>query len=140
MAGASDYLEQNFFNHMLRNQAFTPPATIYMSLHKGDPLDDNSGANEVSTGTDDAAYARQAIAFAAWASNQVASNASVTFPVVDAGSPGYTVTHFGIYDASTAGNLLWSGVLGTVANPQPKTLAAGNQYSFNSGAVVLTAD
>jgi hypothetical protein len=140
MAGASDYLEENFFNHMLRDQAFTPPATIHLSLHKGDPLDDDSGANEVSTGSDDAAYARQTIAFAAWAGNQVASNGSITFPTVDAGSPGYTITHFGIYDAATAGNLLWSDVLGTAANPQPKTLAAGNSYSFNTGAVVLTAD
>lgn len=140
MSGASDYLEENFFNHMLRNQAFTPPATIYMSLHKGDPLDDNTGANEVSTGSDDAAYARQAITLAAWAAGQSASSGSISFPVVDGASPGYTITHFGIYDATTAGNLLWSGVLGTPANPQPKTLAAGNQYTFNTGGVVLTAD
>jgi hypothetical protein len=111
-----------------------------MSLHKGDPLDDDSGANEVATGSDDAAYTRIAISFAAWASDQIASSGSVTFPTVDGSSPGYTVTHFAIYDAATSGNLLWSDVLGTAANPQPKTLAAGNQYAFNTGAVVLTAD
>lgn len=139
MAGASDYLEQNFFNHMLRNQAFTPPATLHMSLHTADPLDDNTGASEIVGGLD-AAYARQPIAFAAWAAGQVSSNAIITFPVVDGASAGYTVTHFGIYDAASAGNLIWSGLLGTPSNPQPRALSAGNAYSFNSGAIVLSGD
>lgn len=33
MAGFSDYLKQAILNHFFRAGAFTPPTTIYISLH-----------------------------------------------------------------------------------------------------------
>jgi hypothetical protein len=33
----SNYLEDKIIDHMLRNQAFSPPTTVYASLHTGDP-------------------------------------------------------------------------------------------------------
>jgi hypothetical protein len=39
----SNYLEDKVIDHMLRNQAFTPPTTVYASLHTSDPGE--TGAN-----------------------------------------------------------------------------------------------
>ena len=46
-----------------------------------------------------------------------------------------TVTHFGIFDASTNGNLLYWGAL-----TASKTVAVGDSVSFGAGALVVTED
>ena len=53
MAEFSDYLEDKIIDHILRAQAFTPPATIYVGLFTAAPSD-AGGGTEVSGG----AYAR----------------------------------------------------------------------------------
>ena len=42
----STYLAGKVIDHLLRNQAYTPPATVYASLHTADP--GNTGASEVA--------------------------------------------------------------------------------------------
>lgn len=59
MDAFSKYLASHIINHMLRNQAFTPPSTIYVALFKSNVgLENNSGITGEVTG---GAYARKAI-------------------------------------------------------------------------------
>ena len=45
MSALSNYLENAWVNHVLRNTAYTTPGTsIYVSLHSADPTDAGSGA------------------------------------------------------------------------------------------------
>ena len=44
------------------------------------------------------------------------------------------VTHFGIWDAAVAGNLLYSGALGAA-----KTIETGDPVTFAAGAIILFA-
>ena len=126
MAAMSDYLENALINATLRGVAYTAPSTVYLALFTSDPTDAKTGT-EVSGG----AYARQAVTFAAPSNGASPTNADVLFPVATA-SWG-TVTHIGIFDASTAGNLLYHGVL---ANS--KTIATNDQLKVASGDITVT--
>ena len=126
MAGMSDYLEQKILDYVLRNTADWAPAAVYLALHTADPADDESGA-EVSGGS----YARQLCAFdAAHATGGNTANTAVeSFTVM----PACTVTHVGVHDASTGGNLLFHTAVAV-----EKPVLAGDTISVAAGAVTIT--
>ncbi len=126
----SDYAEAKVLDHMLGKTAWTMP-TAYIALYTAAPSD-AGGGTEVTGG----AYARVTTSGASWnaASGGSTSNAAaLTFPAATA-SWG-TVTHFGILDAATAGNLLRWGALTT-----SKTIGSGDTASFAIGALVCTEE
>lgn len=102
MSAFSDYLETALINATLRNSAYSSPATVYLALFTADPVDVGA-AGEVSGGS----YARQSIAFSAPSGGATANSGVVTFPV--ATTSWGTITHWGIFDAVSAGNLLYGG-------------------------------
>jgi hypothetical protein len=98
-------------------------------LHTADPSD--AGSSEVSGG----AYARQGpVTFANAGNNPTISSNSaiISYPV--AGASWGTVTHFGIWDAATAGNFRGSGALNT-----PKLIGIGDTARFAANALTITA-
>lgn len=128
MAAFSDYAENAVLDHVLGTTALTSPTDVYVALFTSDPTDADSGT-EVSGGS----YARQTMAFNAAASGAADNSADVTFPTATA-SWG-TVTHTGLYDASTSGNLLLHGALGT-----SKTIDSGDTIKFAAGDYDVTLD
>lgn len=131
MAAMTNYLADKLINHTLRNTAYAAPATVYLSLHKADPTRTGSHANEVSGG----GYARKAITFGAPSDNgtaeEVANNALVDFGTATADWG--TATHFGIEDASAAGNMLIFGAL-----PSSKIIQNGDPVSAAIGAMTVS--
>lgn len=104
MSEFSDYLENKLINITLRGgesagNAFNVPQA-YLALYETDPADDNSGT-ECSWAT----YARQTIAFNAPTDGVTQNSDDILFPAVTGGS--VTITHAGIMDALTGGNLLY---------------------------------
>lgn len=128
MSKLSNYLENALINEVLRNTNYAPASPIYLALYTSDPTDADSGV-EVS-GT---SYARQAITFNAPSNGVCTSAADVTFPV--AGGAWGTITHFGIRDALTSGNLLVYGAL-----TASKVINSGDQIKFVAGSVSVTFD
>jgi hypothetical protein len=127
MSAMSNFLENEILDHILRNSAYTPPSTVYIGLSTGSFGDDNSGTEISGNG-----YARQSIAFDA-ASGGVSDNTSnVDFPAAT-GSQG-TITHFGLFDASSGGNLLIHG-----AFTAGKTVATGDILRIAAGELDITA-
>lgn len=130
MAGFSDYSENKVLDHITGKTTFTKP-TAYVGLYTAAPTD-AGGGTEVSGGS----YARVATAGADWvaASAGATDNANaIAFPTAS-GSWG-TVTHFGLFDASTTGNLLAWGALGT-----SKVIGSGDTAQFAVGALDVTLD
>lgn len=122
MAQISNYLENALINAVLRNTSYTSPTTVYVALYTTDPTDADSGT-EVSGGS----YARQAVTMGAPSNGVSTNSAQVTFPVATADWG--TITHIGIRDASTAGNLLFHGSLSasrTILNGEQLVIAIGN--------------
>ena len=126
MAEFSNYLENALINAVLRNTSYTSPATVYVSLYTSDPTDADSGT-EVSGGS----YARTAVTFGAPSNGVSTNSADVTFPTATA-SWG-TVSHIGIHDASTSGNLLFHTALDTA-----KTMDSGDIFKIETGNLTVT--
>ena len=123
----SDYLETEILDHVFAGNAYSAPATIYIGLHTSNPDEDDSGT-EVSGGS----YARQSMAFSV-SGNTASNSAAVEFPTATA-SWG-TVSHVGLYDASTAGNLLAYAAL-----TASKTIDSGDVFRVPSGDLDITLD
>lgn len=128
MAGFSDYLELEVLDHVFGGASYTAPATIYVALYTVAP-DDTGGGTEVSGGS----YARQSMAFGTAASGSISNSGSVEFPTATADYG--TVVAMGLFDASSAGNLLAYGDLTT-----SKTVSNGDVFRFNASSVTISLD
>jgi hypothetical protein len=145
MAAKTNFLENKLIDWFYRGVAYTPPATLYIGLFTAAPSD-TGGGTEVSGGS----YAR--VGVAASTTNWAATNAAGSTAATSSGTSGTTsnnvviapptatadwgtVTHFGIFDASTAGNLLIYGAL-TASQSIPN----GGAYSFAAGALSIQED
>ena len=104
MSGFSNYLA----NQVINDTLVTPYASRYLALFVADPTDANVTTNEVSGEW----YSRKLTG--AWASPTVGvtTNLSVIqYSPVTGGQ--VSISHWGIYDALTSGNLLYSGAFAT---------------------------
>lgn len=136
MAGSfSDFLENELLDHVFGNAAYTAPATLYIGLYTVAPTDSStgsSGGTEVTGGS----YARVSVTnnatnFPAASAGAKANGTAVTFPQATANWG--NVVAFGIFDASTNGNLLaWADL--TAA----KDVDNGDTASFAVGDIDIT--
>lgn len=126
MAEMSTYLEDALINATLRNTSYTSPATVYLGLYTSDPTDANTGT-EVSGGS----YARQSITFGAPSNGASTNSAAIEFPQATANWG--TVTHIGILDASTSGNLLYHTAL-----DESKVINNGDIFKITTGNLSVT--
>jgi hypothetical protein len=127
----SNYLENAVLNHVLRNSAYTPAATVYVALFTSSAslaeLEAGTLTNEVAAGG--YTYARQAVTFDAASGGATANDAVLTWTNM----PGVTVAYAAIMDASTAGNVLVYGAL-----TSPKTLNPGDTFAIAAGDYDVT--
>jgi hypothetical protein len=131
MGAFSNYLEEKIVEHFLRNNAVTPPATVYMALFESDPGEASGGTETAYAG-----YLRKASAWTALDSNgQTKNSALITFDANGNPVASVTITHIALYDAAVAGNRLFYAALSS-----SKTLAPGDVLSFAANAVVFGLD
>jgi hypothetical protein len=97
-------------------------------LYTTDPGEGNTGT-EVSGGS----YARVSVSFGAPSNGVSTNSASVTFPTAT-GTWG-TVTHIGILDALTGGNLLYYTPLDA-----SKSIASGDVFTISTGNLSVTLE
>ena len=131
MGGFSDYWENKILDHIFGKGGYTPP-TIYVGLSTADPTDDGSGLAEPSGN----AYARVQTSASDWnaASNGSLENASDIIFDQATGSWG-TITHFALFDAATAGNMLAHGAL-----IQSKDIGDSDTARFEAGDLDINLD
>lgn len=155
MAALTDFMENKLVDFLFRGQALgitgasaaagTGPTSLYIGLFTANPTDSTAGT-EVTGGS----YARVTVssALANWAGTQSAgsttassgtggttsNNGVITFPAPTANWG--VVTGWGIFDATTAGNLLIYSALTT-----SKTINNGDAApSFAAGAATFQID
>jgi hypothetical protein len=127
MSALSDYAENELLDHLLSTGAFTMPSAVYVGLSTGSFNDDNSGT-ELSGNN----YSRKAVSFGAASSGTASNDAAVEFSAAT-GSWG-VISHFGLFDAASSGNLLIHGAL-----TASKTIESGDILKLAIGDMDITA-
>ena len=123
----SNFLETEILDHVFAGAAYTAPSTKYLGLFTSAP-GEAGGGTEVSGG----GYVRQTVAFTT-SGNTTSNNAAVEFPTATANYG--TVTHVGVFDASSSGNLMAYATLSS-----SKAIATGDVFRVPSGDLDITLD
>lgn len=126
MAEMTDYLENEIYDHVLRNAAYTSPATIYVSLHTADPTESGQVGEVAGNG-----YARQSVTFGPPSNGSGSNSNTITFTAT--GGNWGTVTHFAIHDALTVGNALMYSIL-----DNSRVVNDGDDFEFAISALTAS--
>ncbi|WP_137389160.1 phage tail fiber protein [Rhodoligotrophos defluvii] len=126
MAAISNYLGNKFLDHALGVASYTMPTTVYLALYTTNPTAANSGTEVSGNG-----YSRQACAFNAASGLTTANTAQENFTA--SGGAFGTVTHWGILDAATTGNLLFFGQW-----TNAKTINDGDTFRVEAGELDIS--
>lgn len=142
MAAMTDYLENKLIDQLFRGQSAPTTTNLYVGLFTTTPSDAAAGTEPSGDG-----YTRVQIVsgLSTWAGTQSAgstdassgtsgttsNNGSITFPTPTAAWG--TVTHFGIFDAATSGNMLFHGAL-TIS----KTINQDDTVAFPASSLSVT--
>lgn len=97
--------------------------TPYLALYTASP-NAGGGGTEVSGGS----YSRKSITFGAISSGSMSNSGSITY----SGLPNATITHFGILDAASGGNLLVYGALNSTA-----AVISGDQVQIPASGITI---
>lgn len=128
MGSKSNYLENAIINHVLRHTSFTSPSAVYIGLFTT-KAGEAGGQVEVSGGS----YARQTVTFGAPSNGSTSNTVAVVFP--DPTDNWGDIEGWGLFDASTSGNLLY------YADQSPvETVNTGNPVQFPIGSIVVSEE
>jgi hypothetical protein len=128
MAALSDYAEKLALDFLMNTQTATRPTAWYIALFTAAPSDSGGGTEVSGNG-----YSRQAVTFgAAHATAGTTDNTNAQSFTASGGNWG-TITHLGIFSASSSGNLIFHGALTT-----SRVVNDGDTLTFSIGNIDLT--
>jgi len=113
----SSYAELKILEHTTGKTAWTIPTNVYVKLHTAD-------AGEAGTSSAATETTRKVAAWATAASGSIATSATLEWTNVAATE---TYSHWSLWDASTAGNCLWTGALSSSA-----AVTAGDTFQITT--------
>ena len=125
----SNTFETHALNYLFTATSVTRPTAWYIALFTSNPAEDASGTEVSTSGT---AYARQSATFTV-SGNEATNSAAIEFPTATA-SYG-TVTHIGVFDAASAGNLIAYAALTT-----SKAIDTGDVLRLPANDLDITMD
>jgi len=130
MGSKTNYLENAFLNHVLRNVAYTPPSAIYVGLFTVAPGEAGGGTEISTTST---GYGRQSATFGAAADGSTSNTNVMTFgPALQSWG---SVAAFALFDAVTNGNMLYYGTVSS-----PKTIDTDDKLEIPIGGITVSED
>ena len=125
----TNYLETEILDHVFAGAAYSAPGTHYLALFTA--VSDGEAGSVTEVSTSGTAYARVAVSFTT--SGDTTSNSGAVEYATATGSGFGTVTHVGVYDASTSGNLMCYATL-----TASKAIAAGDVFRVPAGDLDIT--
>ena len=153
MVGLTTFTATELLKAITDQAGFVEVTTPYLALFTVVGTDAGTGFTESSyTG-----YARQSVLAASWnapsgaSPTTVSNSATVSFPICTNSATGIIETDiaWGLYDASTAGNLIvwdylgaysWQPFTCTLASPGVLTVTGGGYTFVNGDQIVVTAE
>jgi hypothetical protein len=128
MAALSDHAEALLLDWLMTADAVTRPTAWYVALYTAAPSDSGGGTEVSGSG-----YSRQSVTMASATSPGGTTSNSGAVSFTASGGDWGSITHIGIHDASSGGNLLWHGAM-----TASKTVADGDTLEFSIGNIDLT--
>jgi hypothetical protein len=136
--GKGSTASNGMLNHVFRTTSYTAPTNVYVGLMSVCPTTGNNGTELSGNGytrsggiaKGDASWTYTAATFIG--ASAIVNAASISFPA--ASTSAWTVNCFGVYDASSGGNLLYWGPL----TGAPITVSVGATASFAIGQLSIT--
>lgn len=125
----TNFLETEILDHVFAGAAYSAPGTHYLALFTAAPGETGGGTEVTTSGT---AYARQSVAFTT-TGNTTSNTAAVEYATATASFG--TVTHVGVFDAATAGNLMAYAALSS-----SKAIDSGDVFRVPTGDLDITLD
>jgi hypothetical protein len=128
---ASDYLENQLINHVLRNVTYTPATTCAVALFTVTPSDVAASGAEVTSAS--GSYLRLSASFGPALTGSTANTNVLTFG--PSTLPWGTITAFAIFDNITSGSgnmLIWSPLT------SPVIVNQGDSAQFASGSLQIS--
>lgn len=128
----TSYLRKKVGDYITSGTVYTPPATIYLSQHTGDPTATGSRAFEISTSS--TGYVRQilsgnlSVVDAVTGLQSLVNVINFSPALIDLG----TVSYLGIDDALSGGNMLMFAALSTA-----QVCNAGSQFQLVAGQLTI---
>jgi hypothetical protein len=132
----SNYLEHAVLDYLFGVTSFTPSGTLYAGLSTTTPTDSGTNFTEPGSGyaraqiTNNKLYWSNAAQVAE--SGSVHNILSISFPQATGGNWG-TVTHYGLFDRVTGGNMLLQAAL----SGGSRTIQQNDTASFASGTMII---
>ena len=126
MSFSNDF-ETRVLQYIFTTGSVTRPTAWHVALYTAAP-NDSGGGTEVSGG----AYARQSVAFSV-SGNTATNSGAVEYPTATA-SYG-TVSHVGVFDAATGGNLIAYAALSA-----SKAIDTGDVFRIPAGDLDITLE
>lgn len=127
MGSMTNAFETALLKHVVNQQSWSPPATLYAGLLTA-IADAEAGS---VTECNDIGYARQSVSWATVSGGATDNSALLQWP---AAAAGYTVVSVGLWDALSGGNLL------LVDDVTATALSAGDRYEIAIGNLDLSFD
>lgn len=141
----TNYTKNKVGDHIYRAVASTAPASVHLAAFSVKPALDGTGGTELTGGTAPG-YTRVAATFSAFSAGNSENSAQIDLPANSGGSSWPEIVAWGIFDASTGGNLLNTDFFITPNTRTPFTAVASTdiftaytQTFTNGDKVVLKA-
>lgn len=125
----SNTYETHVLNYVFTSTSVTRPTAWYVALFTSNPGETDGGTEVSTSGT---AYARQSASFTV-SGNLATNSAAIEFPTATADFG--TITHIGIYTASTLGDLIAYSALDT-----SKSITTGDVFRIPTNDLDITLD
>jgi len=122
----STYLKNKLINHTLRSVSYIAPTHVYVALYSSDPTDADTGTELTGNG-----YARIQFTVVAPTDGVTSNDADIVSPIATA--DWLPITHIGIRDSSSTGNLLYHKALTTSV-----TVVSSNNLRIPTSSLNIT--
>lgn len=134
MSAMTDYLEGELIKHIFRTGSFTKPSTVAIGLFTAAPTDAGGGTEVSGNGYSRSFLSQGDSNWTAPSSGNGTTSNVFSIPFATPTGAGWgTVTHFGVFDSTTGGNMLFWGALSSSI-----TINAGDTVSFAPGQLQVT--
>jgi hypothetical protein len=124
---ATNYLEDKFLQASLTGATYTGAANVYLALYSTAPGEAGGGTELSGSG-----YAREEVVFTVDTGNGAATNTG-NVSIGPATADWTTAVAYGIVDAATAGNILYTGGFAI-----PQTIRDGLSLEIGIGNITIT--